>query len=107
MVRSRPSVQMPPITDSGIDLLNRLQNERFIELAFEAHRYFDVRRWKIAPTVLNVPAKGISIKKAGDGKKTYSVFTIEQRRFQEKNYLVPIPQSEIDKDKNLEQNPGY
>ena len=107
MVRSRPSVNMPPVTESGDALLKRLQNERFIELAFEAHRYFDVRRWKIAPVVLNVPAKGISIHKDANGNKTYSVFTIEQRHFSDKNYLVPIPQSEIDKDAKLEQNPGY
>jgi starch-binding outer membrane protein, SusD/RagB family len=107
MVRSRPSVNMPPVTESGDALLKKLQNERFIELAFEAHRYFDVRRWKIAPQVLNVPAKGISIHKDANGNKTYKAFTIEQRHFSDKNYLVPIPQSEIDKDAKLEQNPGY
>ena len=107
MVRSRPSVHMPPVTESGAALLKRLQNERFIEFAFESQRYFDVRRWKIAPTVLNVPAKGISIKKDASGHKTYSVFTIEPRHFNDKNYLVPIPQAEIDKDAKLVQNPGY
>lgn len=106
-VRSRPSVNMPPVTETGDALLKRLQNERFIELAFEEHRYFDVRRWKIAPVVLNIPAKGIQIKKSANGTKTYTVFTIEKRGFSEKNYLVPIPQSEIDKDSKLEQNPGY
>jgi starch-binding outer membrane protein, SusD/RagB family len=106
-VRSRPGVNMPPVTESGDALLKRLQNEDFIEFAFEAHRYFDVRRWKIAPDVLNKPAKGISITKDANGNKTYKVFTIEARHFSEKNYLVPIPQSEIDKDSKLEQNPGY
>lgn len=107
MVRSRPSVHMPPVTESGDALLKRLQNEDFIEFAFEAHRYFDARRWKIAPVVFNVPAKGISIIKDANGNKTYSVFTIEERHFYDRNYLVPIPQSEIDKDSKLEQNPGY
>lgn len=106
-VRSRPGVNMPPVTESGDALLKRLQNERFIELAFEAHRYFDVRRWKIAPQVLNVPAKGISIRKDAGGNKTYSVFTVEERHFYDKNYLVPIPQAEIEKDPALVQNPGY
>jgi hypothetical protein len=106
-VRSRPGVDMPPVTESGDALLKRLQNEDFIEFAFEAHRYFDVRRWKIAPEVLNVPAKGISITKDINGNKTYKVFTVEERHFSDKNYLVPIPQSEIDKDSKLEQNPGY
>ena len=107
MVRARPGVNMPAVTESGDALLKRLQNEDFIEFAFEAHRYFDVRRWKIAPQVLNVPAKGISIQKDANGHKTYSVFTIEPRHFDTKNYLVPIPQSELDKDPQLTQNPGY
>lgn len=106
-VRSRPGVNMPPVTESGEALLKRLQNERFIELAFEGHRYFDVRRWKIAPEVLNVPAKGIAIKKDAGGNKTYTVFTVEERHFYPKNYLVPIPQPEIEKDPALVQNPGY
>lgn len=107
MVRSRPSVNMPPVTESGDALLKRLQNEDLVEFAFEGHRYFDVRRWEIAPDVLNVPAKGISITKDASGNKTYKVFTVEQRHFSPKNYLVPIPQSEINKDAKLDQNPGY
>jgi len=106
-VRSRPGVNMPPVTESGDALLKRLQNEDFVEFAFESHRYFDVRRWKIAPAVLNVPARGMSIKKDVSGHKTFSVFNIEDRHFFTKNYLVPIPQSEIDKDPLLIQNPGY
>jgi hypothetical protein len=106
-VRSRPGVNMPPVTEGGAALLKRLQNERFIELAFEAHRYFDVRRWKIAPEVLDAPARGISIRKGADGKKTYSVSTMEERHFFPRNYLAPIPQSEIDKNPQLKQNPEY
>jgi hypothetical protein len=44
MVRSRPGVNMPPVIESGAALLTRLQHERQIELCFEEHRYFDVRR---------------------------------------------------------------
>src|SRR5699024_2618510 len=53
MVRSRPSVDMPDVTESGEALFDRIVNERRIELALEEHRWFDVRRWKIAPSVLN------------------------------------------------------
>uniref|UniRef100_UPI003566869C RagB/SusD family nutrient uptake outer membrane protein n=1 Tax=Mariniphaga sediminis TaxID=1628158 RepID=UPI003566869C len=108
MVRSRPSVMMPPITESGQALLAKLQNERRIELVFEEHRYFDVRRWKIAPEVLNIPRKKMSIWKNSDtGIKTYTVEEFQPSIFHERNYLAPIPQSEIDKNPLLEQNPGY
>jgi hypothetical protein len=107
-VRSRPSVNMPPVTESGAALLTRLQQERRIELAFEEHRYFDVRRWKIAPQVLNVPAKRMGIaKNITTGKKTYTVIDFQQRAFFDRNYLVPIPSYEIQKNPKLVQNPGY
>lgn len=106
-IRSRPSVNMPPVTETGAALLAKLQNERRIELAFEEHRWFDVRRWKIAPKVLNVPGKRMSITKDATGKKTYKVVEFQPRAFFEKNYLVPIPQYEIAKNPKLVQNPGY
>ena len=108
MVRSRPGVNMPPVTESGTALLTRLQHERQIELVFEEHRYFDVRRWKIAPVTDNIPGRRITINKnLSTGVKTYSVTDFLPRAFTEKNYLAPIPQSEIDKDPLLTQNPGY
>lgn len=107
-VRSRPSVMMPPVAETGAALLKRLQNERYIELVFEEHRYFDVRRWKIAPVVCNIPGKRMDIwKDLSTGVKTYTVIDFNPRHFYEKNYLVPIPQSEIDKNPLLVQNPGY
>jgi hypothetical protein len=107
-VRSRPGVNMPPVTESGAALLARLQHERQIELVFEEHRYFDVRRWKIAPQVLNADAQKIVITRdATTGVDNYSVKTFQTRDFTDKNYLLPIPQSEIDKDPSLTQNQGY
>ncbi len=108
LVRSRPGVNMPPVTESGQALLNRLINERKIELSFEEHRWFDIRRWKIAPVVMNTPATKIDIRKdLTTGVKTYTVQTMYQRGFTDKNYLVPIPQAEIEKNAKLVQNPGY
>jgi hypothetical protein len=106
-IRSRPSVNMPPVTETGAALVARLQNERRIELAFEDHRWFDVRRWKIAPIVLNIPGKRMAITKDASGKKTYTVVNFQPRAFTDKNYLVPIPQYEISKNPKLVQNPGY
>jgi len=107
-IRSRPSVNMPPVTESGSALLTRIQQERRIELSFEEHRWFDVRRWKIAPQVLNVPARRMAISKnITTGVKSYSVIDFQQRAFFDKNYLVPIPAYEIQKNPKLVQNPGY
>lgn len=110
-IRSRPGVLMPNVTESGANLLKRLQNERRIELAFESHRFFDVRRWKIAPVVLNVNCKKMLVQKdPTTGVTTYSVIDLlPARAFFDKNYRMPIPQSEIDKVKNpgFTQNPGY
>ena len=101
---------MPAITEGGAQLLTRIQHERQIELCFEDHRYFDVRRWKIAPVALNVLPKRMDIvKDPVTGKKTYTVNTMENFTFgfTDKNYLLPIPRSEIDKNPQLAQNPGY
>ncbi len=108
MVRSRSGVNMPLVTESGEALFARLQNERKIELFLEEFRWFDIRRWKIAPIVMNTPATRMDIKKdIATGEKTYTVETMYQRAFSDKDYLVPIPQSEIEKNKLLIQNPGY
>lgn len=108
MVRSRPGVSMPPVTESGAALRARLINERRIELVFEEHRFFDVRRWKIAPDVLNRNRNRMYIwKDLATGKKTYEVKLWQTAKFTDKNYLSPIPQSEIEKNPALEQNPGY
>lgn len=110
MVRSRPGVNMPPVTDTGAALFTRLQHERQIELVFEEHRWFDVRRWKIAPVVLNkLPTRMDIVKDLTTGVMTYTVNTMSQFTFvfTDKDYLLPVPQDEIDKDPELVQNPGY
>src|SRR5690625_936116 len=108
MVRSRPSVNMPPVTESGSELWDRYINERRIELVFEEHRFFDVRRWKIATEVLSEPHTRIRIHRdPATGEKTYEVLEHLPANFKEHNYLSPIPLSEIEKNPLLEQNPGY
>ncbi|GAB3275196.1 RagB/SusD family nutrient uptake outer membrane protein [Larkinella harenae] len=107
-IRSRQSVNMPAITETGPALLRRIQHERQIELVFEEHRFFDVRRWKIAEETDNEDAKKMVItRNATTGQKTYKVEVFQPRAFKERNYRVPIPQSEIERNPLLEQNPGY
>lgn len=108
MVRSRNGVNMPDVTASGPELRAKVQQERRVELAFEGHRYFDVRRWKIAADTENRNLQRMEIIKNDDGSKTYTVKTLLERSFQDSNYLVTIPLSEINKSQGaIEQNPGY
>lgn len=107
-VRSRKSVDMPDIEDTGENLLKRIYHERQIELAFEGHRYFDLRRWKIAD---NTPIIGTIIEKEGNAYsyKRYTLsLTSREKEWKDAFYLLPIHYSEIQKsNKSLEQNPGY
>jgi len=107
-IRNRSGVEMPPVTESGSALWARLVNERRIELVFEEHRFFDVRRWKIAEDVLSRDLNRMYIwKDPATGQKTYEVRFYKKPKFNSWNYLAPIPQEEIDKNALLEQNPGY
>lgn len=108
MVRARPSVNMPPVTETGDALRAKIQNERRVELAFEEHRFFDVRRWKIAAVTENIPIFRMQITKQANGTKVYQIKSLEARSFLPQHYLIPIPRSEVDKSSgSLKQNPGY
>ena len=106
----RARVNMPAIPDhvSGEELRKRIYNERRIELAFEEHRFWDVRRWKIASEVENQPIFGMDvIKNPVTGEKTYNRVQLLQRIFEERMYLLPIDQNEVLRNPGIEQNPGY
>lgn len=107
MIRSRAGMPNVPTSESGQTLVNRFRNERRIELSYEQQRYFDVRRWMIAPNVLT-NAQGVSIiYPYGSTKPTYSTIEVRNRSWINKSYLLPISLDEINRNKNLIQNPGY
>jgi hypothetical protein len=83
-----------------------IQNERRIELAFEEHRFWDVRRWKIADQTDNILTMGMEVDRNGNNV-TYKPFAVRQRNFRTAMYLWPFPQSEVAKSPELVQNPGY
>lgn len=88
----------------------RIQNERRIELMFEDHRFFDVRRWKIGEEFFNRPVKGVVITSSdgtATGTMTYNYVDVQNRIFTDKMYRFPIPQSQLNITTNLKQNPGY
>jgi hypothetical protein len=85
-----------------------IQNERRIELAFEEHRFWDVRRWKLGATVLSSPVHGMDItKNPTSGTLTFNVVEAAKLIFQPKMYHMPIPYGEITKNANLVQNEGW
>ncbi|MBC9796556.1 RagB/SusD family nutrient uptake outer membrane protein [Sinomicrobium weinanense] len=97
--RIRERAGMPPVDrnlyNTQSKLREAIRNERRVELALEGHRYMDIRRWEIAPEVM----KDI---------KNIKNTTAQSRIWDDKLYLMPVPQSEIDLSEGiLEQNPGY
>lgn len=125
MVRKRVNMPELPIrsedqTKEG--MRKRIHNERRIELAFENHRFWDVRRWMIAKRVDNGPVHGLNSlpsqqeleatefppdsREAGEAV-FYREVEIQNRVFEDKHYLMPIPKEEIDKNPNMVQNYGW
>ncbi len=101
VLRSRSDIMMPLFTEDGDAWVKRYERERLVELAFENHRFWDVRRWK----------------KGAQYFKTIQVATISSslmltrstttRQWDEKFNFYPIPQSELKKNPRLTQNPGW
>lgn len=88
-----------------------IRHERTIELAIEDHRYFDLRRWRIAEDVLNnVRYQGIDFTYNFDeGAYIFKLKNAEKqaRFFQERHYYLPISRNRIEDNGNLIENPGY
>jgi hypothetical protein len=85
----------------------QIRNERRIELAFEEHRFWDIRRWKIAETVLNGQLKGMKITKSGTSL-SYQIVPVQQVSFDAtRMYWYPISYTEIIKNPKLQQNQGW
>ncbi len=106
-VRARAGMPAIPASETGSVLMAHYQNERKIELAFEEIYFFDVRRWKTAPALLSVPVHKMHIVKNANGSFTYDVQEMEDRAWRNAFYYYPIPGDEINKNKNLTQNPDY
>lgn len=94
LIRARLGVNMPalPAGLNQASMRDRIRHERIVELGMEGLRYWDLKRWKTAETIIPTITDPGGI----------------QRKFDpNKNYLFPFPQSEIDINPNLKQNPGY
>ncbi|AMR34541.1 hypothetical protein A0256_12890 [Mucilaginibacter sp. PAMC 26640] len=88
------------------DMRTAIRNERRIELAFEEHRFWDVRRWKIADQTDNIQTTGMEVNRNGNAA-TFTIFNVRKRNFRPAMYFWPLPQSEVAKSADVIQNPGY
>ncbi|WP_229253770.1 RagB/SusD family nutrient uptake outer membrane protein [Dyadobacter sp. NIV53] len=110
MIRKRAA--MPDITETGAALVKRYQNERRIEMAYEEQRFFDVRRWMIAPQVYSnargvEPTYKLNPDKTTAAKPTYKIIEVQERKWVDRNYFLPVKLDEMNKNNKLIQNPGY
>jgi hypothetical protein len=116
-VRNRVGMpDVPPDGGPNRTLMDRIRQEREVELAFEGHRYWDVRRWMI-PEEGYKDVKSVRIEGHldEDGELLidhrynyhYNVYTRQERQWKDKNYFVPIPRQEMNRNTKLVQNPGY
>ncbi len=102
VLRNRSDIAMPKFTEDGDAWVERYERERLVELAFENHRFWDVRRWKKGEKYF----KNIAVATITDGGNTLTR-TIKARNWDEKYNLFPIPQSEKLINGKLTQNPGW
>ncbi|WP_442592073.1 RagB/SusD family nutrient uptake outer membrane protein [Pedobacter sp. AW31-3R] len=100
-------------TYSGTALRDRIRNERKLELAFEDHRYWDLRRWRVATTALSIQVQGDRPLRHIDanGKVTFTYETINaetlKMNFFARQYYLPIGRDRRSNNSKLVENPGY
>ena len=89
------------------EMREAIRLERRLELAFEGHRFFDVRRWMIADQTDNKVMHGCEVTRAADGSKTWQEVEVRTHTFRKAMYFYPIPYKETVKSEDLLQNPYY
>ena len=109
-VRFRAGLPDADNYDDAAQFRVTLKRERQIELFAESARYFDLRRWKDAPTEEVGPIKGFNINITSSKREDFykeTVISRVQKRWMDKMYLWPIPKNETDRNVKLQQNPGW
>lgn len=109
-VRSRGGLALPALTAadyaSNAEFMTAIRRERMAELAFEDHRFWDIRRWMIGPETTVIKRTRI-VKDPATGKYAYSDYETNDRLWEDRMYLYPIPTTELNKNPKLKQNPGW
>lgn len=105
-VRNRVSMPALPSDLTKEEMRERIQNERRVELCFEDHRFYDVRRWNKGVEYFDVPVSGMRITRSGS-TLSYLRFEVEPRVFSEKMNRFPFPQAELNQATKLVQNADW
>lgn len=108
-IRKRAGITQPDNYLAGITtkeaMRDLIRNERRLELCFEGHRFWDMRRWMLD---LNETVKGVNVVLDGSGAAiAFEKIDVEARNYPEDVYYMPIPQTEILKYTALKQNAGW
>jgi len=105
-LRARSDVNMPayPSDITKDEFIERLKNERRVELAFEGHRFWDIRRWKDLEGTTKIYRVAVT---RLNNNFLYEKSLYETRTFEDCMYFYPISNSEIFKNNNLVQNPNW
>ncbi|QNN44729.1 RagB/SusD family nutrient uptake outer membrane protein [Pedobacter roseus] len=106
-IRTRVGMPTLPAGLTQAQMRDKIRHERRVEFAFEEHRFWDIRRWKIAATVLNGTLHGVQGTILG-GVVTYKTVDAANTKFEaNKGYLFPIPLNEVISNKSMVQNPNW
>ncbi len=104
-LRSRAGMPDFPAGMTKNEFRKKLRNERRVELAFEDHRFWDIRRWMIGNQTTEI--YGILITENVFGGLAYSKTLVETRLFEDRMNLYPIPENELFINSKLVQNTGW
>lgn len=92
------------VTDANF--MEKVKQERRVELCFEEHRYFDLRRWMDGDQ-LRQPIVGMKVEEDAAGLH-YMRFTVDEtRNFKDYMYYHPIPLKVTKESPSIQQNPGW
>lgn len=109
MIRQRAGIEgedlyLESIKNDPEKMKEMIRNERRLELCFENHRFYDLRRWNVEIEKLNETAKGVDIKGSGS---IYEYIDVDKRLYEPYMYYGPIPEKEVLKFNKLYQNKGW
>ncbi len=122
LVRTRVNPDMTPLSNSlvtanGLSMREEIRRERTVELIFEGFRIDDLKRWATASVEMPQPQLGVKWKGtefetlwANQSRQVDSegcIILYDNRRWEDKNYLYPLPADQLQLNPNLGQNPGW